>query len=310
MASRRELARRRRLPRRPALDHDGDLRHGHRDAHPRVLDRIHAQGREVLEVLHLHEPLRLLDVAPHPGQQPRADVRRLGGRGRLLLPLDLVLVHREGERRCGQEGVRHQPHRRLRVHARHVPHLQRGRLAQLPRHLGEGDDAGDGHRDGDRAALLRRRRGEVRPAAAVGVASRRDGGPDARLCAHPRGHDGHGRCVPALPARAGARSDGDRSERDRDRRNGHRAVGRDDRVRAARHQEGVGLLDRQPARLHGLRRRLRGLRRGDLPHDHPRVLQGPALPRRGLGDPRPRRRAGHAPHGCAPEGDADHRGRR
>ena len=41
-------------------------------------------------------------------------------------------------------------------------------------------------------------------------------------------------------------------------------------------------------------RRLRGR---DLPHDHPRLLQGAAVPRRRLGDPRHARRAGHAPHG-------------
>ena len=91
-----------------------------------------------------------------------------------------------------------------------------------------------------------------------------------------------------------------------DRRDDHGAVGGDGRVRAARHQEGAGLLDRQPARLHGVRRRLRGLRRGDLPHDHPCLLQGPALPRRGLGDPRPGRRAGHAAHGRAAQAHADH----
>jgi NADH-quinone oxidoreductase subunit L len=36
---------------------------------------------------------------------------------------------------------------------------------------------------------------------------------------------------------------------------------------------------------------------GDLPPLHPRLLQGPALPRLGFGDPRHGRRAGHAPHG-------------
>ena len=56
---------------------------------------------------------------------------------------------------------------------------------------------------------------QVRPAAAVGVAPRRDGRPDARVRADPRGHDGHRRCVPALPARARARPDGDRPERHR-----------------------------------------------------------------------------------------------
>ncbi len=37
----------------------------------------------------------------------------------------------------------------------------------------------------------------------------------------------------------------------------------------------------------------RRLRRRHLPHDHPRLLQGPALPRRRLGHPRHEQRAGH-----------------
>ena len=45
-----------------------------------------------------------------------------------------------------------------------------------------------------------------------------------------------------------------------------------------------------------------------VPHDHARVLQGAAVPRRGLGHPRPARRTGHALHGRAPEVDADHGG--
>ena len=50
------------------------------------------------------------------------------------------------------------------------------------------------------------------------------------------------------------------------------------------------------------------VRRRHLPHDHPRLLQGPHVPRGGLGHPRDARRAGHAPHGRAPQGDAHHRG--
>ena len=68
------------------------------------------------------------------------------------------------------------------------------------------------------------------------------------------------------------------------------------------------VLDRQPARLHGRSRGVSGLRLCDLPHDHPRLLQGPAVPRRRLRHPRPARRAGPAAHGRAPQGHADHRG--
>ena len=49
------------------------------------------------------------------------------------------------------------------------------------------------------------------------------------------------------------------------------------------------------------------LRGRHLPHGHPRLLQGPAVPRRRLGDPRHARRAGHEAHGRPAQVDADHR---
>ena len=70
---------------------------------------------------------------------------------------------------------------------------------------------------------------------------------------------------------------------DRGDRRGHGVRRRDDRHLPARHQEGARVLDGLPDRLHGARRRLGRLRRGDLPHGRPRLLQGAALPRRGLG---------------------------
>ena len=89
-------------------------------------------------------------------------------------------------------------------------------------------------------------------------------------------------------------------------RRDHGAVRRHDRRRPDRHQEGAGLLDGQPARLHVPGRRVGRLRRRDLPHGHPRVLQGAAVPRFRLGDPRHARRAGHAQDGRAPQAHADH----
>ena len=74
----------------------------------------------------------------------------------------------------------------------------------------------------------------------------------------------------------------------------HRPVRRHHRHRPERHQEGAGVLDDQPARLHVPRRRCRGLRRRRLPHGHARLLQGVAVPRVGIGDPRPARATGHA----------------
>ena len=77
----------------------------------------------------------------------------------------------------------------------------------------------------------------------------------------------------AIFDRATRRPDGGRRHRhvDRDLRRLHRHG-------AAGHQEGPRLLDCLATRLHvhGLRRRR--LRRGHLPPDDPRILQGPALP--------------------------------
>ena len=65
-------------------------------------------------------------------------------------------------------------------------------------------------------------------------------------------------------------------------------------TRPERHQAGDRLFDLLAARLHVLRRRRRRVRRGDVPPVHPRLLQGAAVPRRRLGDPRDAPRAGHA----------------
>ena len=62
-------------------------------------------------------------------------------------------------------------------------------------------------------------------------------------------------------------------------------------------QAGHRLFDLQPARLHVLRRWGLGLFGGDLPSDDPRLLQGFAVPRRRVGDPRHVERAGHAQDG-------------
>ena len=69
---------------------------------------------------------------------------------------------------------------------------------------------------------------------------------------------------------------------------------RDGRHDAVGHQAGDRLFDLLAARLHVLRRGRRRLWRGDVPPVHPRLLQGAAVPRRGLGDPRDAPRAGHA----------------
>ena len=66
----------------------------------------------------------------------------------------------------------------------------------------------------------------------------------------------------------------------------HRVLRRHDRPHPVRHQAGDRLLDLLAARLHVLRLRRRRLFGGDVPPLHPRLLQGAAVPGRGLGDPR------------------------
>ena len=140
-------------------------------------------------------------------------------------------------------------------------------------------------------AALRRRIGKSAQIPALRLAAGRDGRADAGLRADPRRDDGHGR---RLHGRARSRSDlrrlapiallvvADVGAR-------HRVHRRDDGPGADRHQEGAGLLDGQPARLHDARRSASAPSiAGDVPPDDARLLQGAAVPRRGQRDPRHR----------------------
>ena len=109
------LLRRRRLPDRPALGPDARLRDVHRDAHPRLLGRLHGARRGVREVLRLPEPLHVRDADARPRGEPGDPLRRVGRRRPLLVPPDRLLLHEGLRRRRRQEGVRHEPDRRRRV---------------------------------------------------------------------------------------------------------------------------------------------------------------------------------------------------
>ena len=228
-------------------------------------------------------------------------VRGLGRRGALLVPAHRVLVQEEERVRRGQEGVHRQPHRRRGPDPGHDPGLPRLRQPRPRR-----------PRRATRRRWRPRRLGQFGPVTAVclllfvGAC-----GKSAQIPLHvwlPDAMEGPtpvsalihaatmvtagvymvARLAPLFSALGDGHDGGGRGG------HGHRGHGRHHRPRADRHQEGAGLLHGQPARLHvpGLRRgRLRG---GRLPPLHPRLLQGPALPRLGLGHPRPRRRAGHA----------------
>ena len=79
-----------------------------------------------------------------------------------------------------------------------------------------------------------------------------------------------------------------------------------DRPGAERHQAGGRLFDPVPARLHGHGPGGLGLCRRHLPSDDPRLLQGPAVPGRGLGHHRHAPRPGHPQHGRPAQVHAHH----
>ena len=120
----------------------------------------------------------------------------------MLLPADLLLV-REAQRGPGrQEGVRHQPGRRLRLHAGDVPDLRPPRDARTARRPGRRRAACSAATATAVALLLYLgRRRQERPGPAVRLAPRRHGGPHPGVGPHPRRHHGHRRRVPPGPAR-------------------------------------------------------------------------------------------------------------
>ena len=154
--------------------------------------------------------------------------------------------------------------------------------------------------DGRRAPAVPGRRRQVGPDPPVQLAARRHGRPDAGLRAHPRRHHGHRGRLPALSHEPAAPPDLFGDDGHRGHRHRHGLRGRHHRLRPAGHQEGAGLLDRLADRLHDAGRRLGGLRRGDLPDGHARLLQGAPVPRGRLGHPRARGRAGPQAHGGDP----------
>ena len=287
-----------------------DRRHDDRHARAHLLDRVHGARPGHVAVLRLSQPVHVLDARAGAGGQLGAGVRGLGAGGPVLLLADRVLVP-EAVRGAGrQEGVHRQPRRRRRVRARDHGDLGQHRNAQHPGVAGEADrDAGrrvDDPAGGRRPAGVRGCDGQERPVPAPRLAPGRHGGPDAGLRPDPCRHDGQRRRLPgrarqpAVRPRAGG--DG-RRRRDRHLHRDPRGV---DRVHPDRHQARARVLHALAAGLH-VRRAGRGrLRRGDLPPDDPRLLQGPAVPRVGLGDPRRRWRAGHEPDGRAVAEDPDH----
>ena len=123
------------VPPRPAVGDDDPRRHGDRLPDPRLLDRLHARraARRRGALLRLPEPVLLLHAHAGAGRQLPGHVRRLGGRRPLLVPAHRLLVREEERLGCGQEGVHHQPRRRLGIPARRLPDLLHVRLVRFPR---------------------------------------------------------------------------------------------------------------------------------------------------------------------------------
>ena len=276
-------------------------------ARARLLDRLHARGRQPAALLRLPVGLHLRHAHAGDVRQPGADVLRLGGRRPLLLPADRLLVHQALGERGGDQGLRRQPRRRLRLCAGHLRPLRRlphhqPRAAvrrrpggcrpelRLPRLSGR-------HPDDAVPAAVHGRDGQVGAVPAAHLASRRHGGPDAGLGADPRRDHGHRRRVHGGAAVADLRARARRAAVRRPRRLDHRLLRGDGRPRPERHQARHRLFDLLAARLHVRRLRRRRLSGRHLPPLHARLLQGAAVPRCRLGDPRHAPRAGHAQDG-------------
>ena len=138
------------------------------------------------------------------------------GVGPLLVPADRLLVREEERGGRRQEGVHHQPHRRLGLRPRRLPDLLHLRHARLPRRAERrrGDAGRDGavrRAVGHLPAAVRRRDRQERADSALRLAAGRDGRPDAGVGADPRGDDGDRGRLHGRPQRRAvlARADGD-----------------------------------------------------------------------------------------------------
>ena len=297
-----------RAPDRPALARDDARRHRDRRADRPLLERVHGGRRRGAPLLRLHGVLRLLDAPARDGREPAPAPRRLGPRRPRLLPPDRLPPRTRLGGRRREEGVRDQRPRRRAHGARLLPPDRQGREPRLRRRL-RGGRVGRalGHRrDARRARPARRRGREVGADPLPHLAPGRDGGPDPRLRADPRGDDGHRRRLPHLPHAPRLRGGAGGAAPRRDPRARHAARRRRRRSRPVGHQARDRLLHDEPDRLHVHRGRRRRVRLRDVPSRHARLLQGAPLSRSRARDPPPLRGAGHPEDGRASLVDALH----
>ena len=211
-----------------------------------------------------------------------------------------------------QEGVPRQPRRRLRLRARDHgdlrEHRARSTSTESLERLHRSRRATSIIPIGIVALLrVRGRDGQERPVPAPRLAAGRDGGPDPGLGADPRRDDGQRRRLPRRPRqpalRPRARRRWSSSPRSASSPRSSRPRSRSPRRDIKRV---LAYSTLSPAGLHVRRAGRRRVRRRDLPPHDPRLLQGPAVPRLGLGHPRRPRGAGHEPHGRPVAEDPDH----
>ena len=140
----------------------------------------------------------------------------------------------------------------------------------------------------------------------VCLAAGRDGRSHASVRSHPRGHHGdrrrlHDRALGHVVHESSHHHGHGGCDRP-----GHRVLRRHHRPDADGHQEGFRVLHRLAARLHVPGRRRGRVLGRHLPLDDARLLQSPAVPGRGRGDPRPARRTGFAADGRPVQAHEDH----
>jgi len=105
---------------------------GSRLPHSYLFDRLYACGGRLLQVFRLHEPFPVCDADPCPVRKLFDDVRRVGRRRALLVSTDWILLRPPQRRRRRKEGVHRQPHRRRRVHSRHIPDIHDIQIRSRP----------------------------------------------------------------------------------------------------------------------------------------------------------------------------------
>ena len=102
---------------------------------PRLLRGLHGRGPRLRALLRLPQLLRVLDAGAGPRRELHPADRRLGLRGRRVLPADLLLVPAQHRHPRRDQGLRDQRDRRRRPGGGRFPAAERDRRARLRRRV-------------------------------------------------------------------------------------------------------------------------------------------------------------------------------